>query len=170
MPEYTTGCKSHRFEPKVTGTTASLPGYGYSTSALGYNKYACAPSPTHLYFHINSEMSSSAYSIHPALLDNGNGNGSGRDKAWTAPNCGPNDRAHPHSSTSPFISAHLSPYSHIPGDSASPTPLNSSRPADSLSVYSEHYPISDFSDFDISDPFCGVDFNGEGGTPSFLGD
>ncbi|ROV99875.1 hypothetical protein VMCG_06202 [Cytospora schulzeri] len=112
-------------------------------------------------------MSSSTYSIHPSLLDNGNG--SSRDRTWP-PNCELLDSAHPPPSASPFTSAHLSPYSQIPRDSVSPTLHNASTPADSLSAFSEHYPISDLSELENSDPFFGVDFNSEGGTPSFLED
>ncbi|ROV97637.1 hypothetical protein VSDG_04661 [Cytospora chrysosperma] len=108
-------------------------------------------------------MSSSTYGIHPSLLDNGNG----RDRTWP-PNCEILDNVHPPSSASPFTSAHLSPYSQIPRDSASPTLHSASTPADSLSAFSEQYPISDLSE--SSDPFFGVDFNSDGGTPSFLED
>lgn len=113
-------------------------------------------------------MSSSTYSISPSLLDNSNGDS--RDRAWSTPNCEILDKVQPPPSAFPFDSAHLSPYSQIPRDSASPSLHNASTPADSQSVFSEHYPLSDFSDLESSDPFFGVDFNGEGGTPSFLED
>ncbi|KUI66169.1 hypothetical protein VM1G_01677 [Cytospora mali] len=113
-------------------------------------------------------MSSSTYSIHPSLLDNGNGKA--RDRTWPAPDCELLDNVHPPTSASPFTPAYLSPYSQIPRDSASPTLHSASTPADSQSAFSEHCPTSDFSDLETSDPFFGVDFNGEGGTPSFLED
>lgn len=112
-------------------------------------------------------MSSSTYSIQPSLLDNGNG--SSRDRTWTQ-DCDLLNNVHQPPSASLFTSAHLSPYSQIPRDPVSPILHSASTPADSLSAFSEHYPNSDLSDLETSDPFFGVDFNSEGGTPSFLED
>jgi hypothetical protein len=81
------------------------------------------------------------------------------------------DHAYPPPSTGSFGSNHLSPYSQLPKSSASPVLQDASTPADSLSAFSEHYQSSDLSELEVDvDPFFGVDFNNDGGTPSFLED
>lgn len=98
---------------------------------------------------------------------------SNRDSPWSAGHHGTTDCSHssPHlpsttSYTNPsFASNHLSPYSHIHSNSASPI-LNASTPADSFSAFSEQFPLSDYST--PGDPFFGVDFNDESATPAFL--
>lgn len=114
-------------------------------------------------------MSSSTYGIRPSLLDNSGSGG----KTWPSVDQGASDYAYPPTqslSATSFVSNnnHLSPYSHIPSNSASPTLNNASTPADSLSAYSEHYQSSELSD--QIDPFFGVDFDDNGSTPAFLDD
>lgn len=111
-------------------------------------------------------MSSSTSSIPPSLLDKKRS----RDRQWPTADNG----AHEHDSLSTTCYAvttnsnNLSPYSHIASSSASPI-NNISTPADSVSVLSEQYPPSDFSD--NPDPFYGVDFDDiDGSTPGFLED
>lgn len=112
-------------------------------------------------------MSSSTYSIQPSLLDSSNGS----DRTWPAVNRGAADHAHLPPSTASFVSNHLSPYSQLPKSSASPVLQDASTPADSLSAFSETYQSSDLSELEVdADPFFGVDFNNDGGTPSFLED
>ncbi|KAI3400251.1 hypothetical protein diail_3632 [Diaporthe ilicicola] len=112
-------------------------------------------------------MSSSTYSIHPSLLDSSNGS----DRTWPAVNRETVEHAHPAPSTASFVSNHLSPYSQLPKNSASPVLQDASTPADSLSAFSEHCQSSDLSELEVdADPFFGVDFNNDGGTPSFLED
>ncbi len=65
---------------------------------------------------------------------------------------------------SPLLSSSSQPLSR----SASPTLNQSSTPADSIS--SVHYQSSDFSEYDDTDPYLGIDFGNADGTPSFLGD
>ncbi|KAK2610951.1 hypothetical protein N8I77_004336 [Diaporthe amygdali] len=111
-------------------------------------------------------MSSSTYSIQPSLLDSSNGS----DRTWPAVDRETVDHTHP-APTASFVANHLSPYSQLPKNTASPVLQDASTPADSLSAFSEHYQSSDLSELEIdTDPFFGVDFNNDGGTPSFLED
>lgn len=114
-------------------------------------------------------MSSSTFGIHPSLLDNSNSG----DEAWPSLDPGIAECSYlppqPLLATSLPTHTHLSPYSHIPSNSASPTLNNESTPADSLSAYSEQYQPSELSDH--PDPFFGVDFddfNEDEGAPGFL--
>lgn len=117
---------------------------------------------------------SSTFSIHPHLLAKGESRDS--SKTWPTANhgaagCYPPPRpptTSPFAPTSVSSNNNLSPYSQVTSCSASPTLNNASTPADSLSVFSEHYPSSDLSE--NADPFFGVDFNDDGSTPAFLDD
>ncbi|POS76441.1 C2H2 finger domain-containing protein [Diaporthe helianthi] len=112
-------------------------------------------------------MSSSTYGIQPSLLDSSNG----RDRIWPAANLDTVDNTYEPSSTISFGPHHLSPYSQLHKSSGSPVLQDASTPADSQSAFSEHYQSSDLSELDVdADPFFGVDFSNDGGTPSFLED
>lgn len=110
-------------------------------------------------------MSSSTYSIQPSLLNSSNGG----DRTWPPVNRETADHTYEPPSTASFGSSHLSPYSQLHKNSASPVLQDASTPADSQSAFSEHYQSSDLSELD-ADPFFGVDFSNDGGTPSFLED
>lgn len=115
-------------------------------------------------------MSSSTFGIPPSLLDNSNSG----DETWPSLDPGVAECSYlptqTLSATSFTSHHHLSPSSHIPSNSASPT-LNESTPADSLSVNGEQYQASELSDH--PDPFFGVDFddfNEDESAPGFLND
>lgn len=104
-------------------------------------------------------MSSSTYSIQPSLLNSSNG----RDRTWPAGETA--DHTYQPSPAVSFGSNHLSPYSQLHNSSASPVLQDASTPADSQSAF------SDLSELEVdADPFFGVDFDNDGGTPSFLDD
>lgn len=116
-------------------------------------------------------MSPSTFGIHPSLLDNSNSG----DETWPSLDPGVAEcnylTPQPLPATSFASHNHLSPYSHIPSNSASPTLNNESTPADSQSAYSEQYQPSELSDH--PDPFFGVDFddfNEDESAPGFLND
>lgn len=116
-------------------------------------------------------MSPSTFGIRPSLLDNSNSG----DETWSSLDPGVAEfnylTPQPLSATSFTSHNHLSPYSHVPSNSASPTLNNESTPADSLSAYSEQYQPSELSDH--PDPFFGVDFddfNEDERAPGFLND
>lgn len=114
-------------------------------------------------------MSPSTFGIRPSLLDNSNS----RDETWSSLDPGVAEcnylTPQPLSATSYMSHNHLSPYSHVPSNSASPTLNNESTPAESLSAHSEQYQPSELSDH--PDPFFGVDFddfNEDESAPGFL--
>ena len=113
-------------------------------------------------------MSSSTYTVHPAaLLDSSKG------RMHEPRNAGPHDNQAQHiPPATPGESNHLSPFSSSQAQSNSTSPLlnNTNTPAGSLSALSEQYQSSDFASEVDEDPFFGVDFNNDGGTPSFLDD
>lgn len=116
-------------------------------------------------------MSPSTFGIPPSLLDN-NHRG---DETWSSLDPSVAECSYlptqPLSATAFTYQSHLSPYSHIPSNSASPTLNNESTPADSLSAYSEQYQPSEYSDH--PDPFFGAnfdDFNEDESAPRFLSD
>lgn len=114
-------------------------------------------------------MSPSTFGIPPSLLDNSNSG----DETWSSLDPGVAECSYISSrslsATSFTFHDHLSPYSHIPSNSASPTLNNESTPADSLSAFGEQYQPSELSDH--PDPFFGVDFddlNEDESAPGFL--